>query len=232
MAAYQDPRYDISFPTAFLGLIIAPGETSETLFTLPRPKFGFSIFITFLITFLIPMAIQRYTNDEALYRPEALQTVIIVLVVALVMFLVLESILLRFFGIPIDLARISSAICYSFVPFIFVTWIMYFLNYIASGSIEFLTFMLSGPSTQDNRVLDVVPWAMGVGIVASFRVFYFCVKRLGEMMGVNAFIITLLSFAPAYGSLVAAVLIGESINPGTMETFFEILIAPTTLMNV
>lgn len=232
MSSYQDTRYNLSFPTAFLGLIISPNETAETLFTMERPKYALSVFVTFVLTFLIPMSIQQLTNDEPLYRPAAIQTIVVVIVVALALFVVTESIMLRFFGIKADLGVLASAICYSSVPFIFVIWIMYFLNYLASGSIEFLTFMLSGPSTQNSGILEVVPWAITVGLIISFRTYYNCIKHLGDLFGLNAFIIAVFSFAPAYGSLIAAVLIGESINPGTMDNFFEILTAPTTLMNV
>ena len=228
----RDDRHEISFLAAFLGLVIAPYETTETLLTMPRPKYGLRVVLTLFMTILIPIAAQMHYYQRNLYHPKAIASLMIVIILTIVIFTLLENVFLRIIGIKVNLAKLTSTVCYSIAPLVVLIWIMYLLNYLATGNLSFLTIVLNGQAAEDQSYTNVIPWALTFGVGATFFVFFFAIRFLGDLFFTNALIITFLSLIPFYAAFVVGVLCGELINPGTLESLRDMLETPMSMINI
>ena len=139
---YQPDR--IGFFTALLGLVIAPGETVRQLLSGDRPRYAFSLLVILFLAVFVPIFIQWHYYGRNLYQPEALALLFLMLLLTLLIFVVIEFLLLMLMGVRCSIRDLMGIVCYCLSPIILGILAMYAINYAASGSLTFVTFVLNG----------------------------------------------------------------------------------------
>jgi len=215
-----------------IGLVIAPGETTQLLLSAPYPRYGLPILLLFYLSILVPVAIQSMMSGMLLYHEKALAALLVIPTLTVVLFVFAEAVFLRFFAIRPSFAKLASSICYALMPLITIFLAMYVINYMASGSIAYLTIVLNGYAAENVAYKQVVPWVVSVGFLLSFIVFFHSLKTLGDLYPINALMIALLSMLPLVGAFTVAVVTADFLLKGLSGVFQEILLAPSSMLGV
>jgi hypothetical protein len=222
----------MTFLDAFVGLIIAPMETTHLLLTEENPRFGFSMLAMLFVTVFVPVALHYHEHKRQLYQPEAIAGLVLVLLLSLIVFVLLERLLLLFIGVRVSVRTLLTAVCYCLAPLILTILFMYLMNYLASGSLSYLTFVLNGYAAKEDKFLALIPWIITFGIITAYLEFTFALRAMTGMFLSNAFIVALISAIPLYLSLIISVLMANLIYPGSMDAFLQILYDPSSILRV
>lgn len=222
-----------TFLTALLGLIIAPSETSETLLSVDRPKHGLKMILCLVLTLTVPIGIHYYVNGRTLYHPQLFSLLSVAALLGFVFFVIFEKILLRLLGTRVSFPVLTTALTYPLAPLILSIWIVYFVNYIASGSILSLTFLPSGYASKSYTYLAVLPWIIVLGTGSGFLLLIFALRSAGRMILANAFLSALLSFIPLYFGGICGILVTHYVvDPDTINLFLDLYSKPSLILNV
>ncbi len=225
-------RTETSFVGAMVGLLLAPRETTAILMEGRRPRYGLPILLLFYLVIIVPVIIQSATTGMLLYQDKALAAILMVPTLTIVYFVFLEAFFLRVMGVRLPIGSVASLICYSLVPFIAVFLAMYIINYLASGSIAYLTIVLNGYAEQEVAYKNVVPWVVYGGVLLSFIVFFRAITVAGDLYSSNAFAITILSIFPLLCAFIGGIHSANFLLQGLSGVFLEILNSPASMLGV
>ena len=217
---YEEPP---NFLEAIFGLIGAPGGTTETLLSNDDPPYGFSIFFCLFLTLFVPIAAQIYRYGPTAYDSTAIFSIFFVVFITILVFLIIEGLFLQVLGLDLSLKQITAMIAYCTVPFMFAIWLIYLFNYFSTGDLSLLKMLMTGFSSEADRFLAITPLAFFVSLLMVLLVFFYSIRILGQMHVINAAGITILSVVPLYLAFIVALLLGNSIRPGTFDLFMLIL---------
>ena len=148
------------------------------------------------------------------------------------LFVFLEALFLRIFAIRPSFAKLAASVCYSLMPLIAVFLVMYVINYLASGSVAYLTIVLNGYAAENVAYKQIVPWVVTVGFGLSFIVFVHALKALGDLYSANALMIAALSLLPLVAAFAVAVVSADFLLKGLSGVFQEILMTPSSMLGV
>ena len=225
-------KTSIGFISALLGLCLSPGETTKKLFNDNPPRYGLPILLSFYLIIIVPVFIQSATLGMLMYHEKALAAVLIVPTLTVVLFVFLEKLFLKILSINVSMNCLATAVCYSLVPFMGIFITMYVLNYLASGSIAYLTIVLNGYAAQEVAYKQIVPWVAKGGVATSFIVFFCSLRALGNLYTLNAICASVLSIVPLLASFYTAIYAANILLKGLSGVFMEILSTPGAMLGV
>jgi hypothetical protein len=224
--SYEAPP---NFLEALFGLIALPGGATEDLLSQEDPPYGATIFLCLFLTLFVPIASQLYKYGVTVYDNNAIFSIFFVIFITLLIFLIVEGLFLQILGVDIPLKHLTSMVAYCTVPFMFAIWLIYLFNYLSTGNLSLLKMLMTGFSVESDRFLQVTPLAFFIAQLMVLLVFFYSIRFLGRMHFFTAFAVTLLSLIPFYLSFIIALLLGNSIRPGTFDIFMQIIASPKAL---
>lgn len=225
------PRKEISIFGALFGLILSPYETTEILFTLPRPRYTFRFLLLIYLAVFAPFLSLMLDPRSVAFEHRVVHATIFVTVMALLVFVFLEAILLRFLKIPATPQKVLAAISYALVPFALAFVLIYFFNFLSAGEVSIVHKLLTdGKLPTDTKFLRIVPYAVTIAELTALVVFSYSIRAMGDMEGYSSWVITLLSFAPLYGAIQAAYYFAQFLPEGAAAIFGSLLRAPFSIV--
>lgn len=221
---------DINFVQAFFGLIFRPFATIDKLFFYPKPVYSAGILLFLCLTVLVPIFASELIHGRMMYKPIQVTSLLLVLVMTFIYFVFLESLFLMLLKVPSTVSGLAHSICYCMPAITAMLWILYIANYLTTGTLSFVTFALTGYATADDPFIRAVPVLLNIAFFIMFLVFTRALKLMGDMFTTNSVIIGLLSIFPFHAALILSVLSANFINPGTTDTFVQLIYAPASLI--
>lgn len=228
MSVHPSDNAEISLLTAVFGVVVSPRETLYRLFVEEKPKHAIPLTIVFVLTFIIPMFLQRVNYRDVLYNPDIAQGLVVIAISSIAVFIILESILLRLFGVPFNLRRTFALVSYSLLPVTFFIWLMYWMNYYCNDNISFLVPVLVGNAAEKGEFVRLMPWITILFFGMLIRTFFYAIKFHASFINTTAFVATIFSVIPLYVSLVAGVMLADIIQPGALSIFYEFMLDPSS----
>ncbi len=220
---------ELTFSEALVGLMLEPGNTTETLLNKENPPYSASFLALLMLSIFIPIVAQLVKYDMTIYNPEAIVSLVMVVVFTLLIFVFLELLFLRMFGIEASLRKVFAAASYCCAPILLALWLIYAFNYLSTGRLSILQFLLTGYVDSGDSFMRILPLAVLIAHINVLLVFCYGIRALGNLYTVNAMVFTLFSVLPFYAALFVGVSLGDRINPGTIDIFMKVISSPASL---
>ena len=212
------PVHKNGFIESFCGLLLNPAETTEELLAEEHPPFTIPIIFILIASILIPLGIQHLsTIDTSFYTPVALYSVFVVLALTLTLFIAMEYVMFQIVIAPMSFRSLYSITIYCLVPVTATLILVYCANYYYSGSLTFLTLIMTGYAKTTDNFLSVLPIVFVVLQFYVLIIFFSGIRAASECSGFTSFALTIFSIIPFYVAFIAAIVVGDSIYPGTIE---------------
>ncbi len=180
--------------------------------------------LTILITSLfLPLFIFVGLNPE-LGGGDVVVGLLLASAVVLVLFVVLEAILLKVFGIEATLEDAFAITSYATTPLILFVWLVYAFNLGTSGSLTIFSAILSGNAHYNDNFLIVIPYAFILIQMNCALIMFYSLRKLGELHAISTIVVVLFSIVVGYVSSAVGLLVGEVASPGLMGVVSQRLI--------
>ena len=207
-----------NFIEAVIGFIFEPSATIQSLLDNEDPPFSLSLLISLMLTIFVPIVAQLIKYDLKV-DPASVFAIGIVALVTIFVFIIVEGLLLLIFGFQLTLSQLVAAVMYSSVPLMCALWLIFIANYIASGNISLVTYLLTGIGRPNDSFIQILPFAFSFAVALMTINFFYAIRWLGDCFGMTALAITLISLFPLGASAYAGLLAGEYIRPGIIGIF-------------
>lgn len=214
---------------ALLGLVVAPRSTTVRLFAVPSPPFSITFLILLLISVFEPVLVQQYKYGMSVYDLSAVLSIFLTFLFSFLIFMILELLLLRLFSVPCSFEQALALISYSLVPLILVIWVIYFFNYLTSGSITLAQYLVTGHVEGFDSFFDILPVVFSIAEFIVLVVFFFSIRALGQMFPITALGITAFSLVPLILAIILGMVLADWAHPGSMAAFMRIIDTPQSL---
>lgn len=217
------------FFSVLIGLVTEPRATTERLFSLRPPPFALSLFVVLVASVFGPILAQYFRYEASAYRLDALLSLCLVFGFSIPLFVLIETIGLLLLGVEVRLAQVAAAVSYALTPVSFIILLFYGSNYLNTGRMSLINFLLEGARSSPDPFMTVLPWALGITAAIVFVVFYYCIRIIGGLQPFSAAFMLLFSVAPAAAALRLALYIGDQARPGTSELLWKVVANPASL---
>ncbi len=217
---------ELNFLEALFGLMLQPGETSESLLSYEKKPYAWTLVCCLVLTFSIPIMSQYLKYGDAIYRIEVVLSFFLVEVACFLLFILLESLFLRLLRIEIGINELFASVSYCLAPVLLCLWLVYLFNYLMTGRLSIVQFLLSGNLDMSDRFINIVPIIALIAGLNVLIVFFYCVRFLGQMHSVSAMFLALISGLPFFAAAFISLMIGEMARPGTAAVFLRVLTSP------
>ena len=220
----------IGFVEAFLGLVLEPGTTTDVLYRQKSPPYAITLLLALIVTIFVPIAAQLYKYGFAVYRLDMVFPLFIIFTFTFLIFVLLEAILLFVLGVDSSVDDVIASTGYALTPLILAIWLLYLFNYLNNGSLTFVAYLLEGASGEVDSFIQIAPIAFLIAQLWVLLVFFYSIRAMGEMSGLSALLVTIVSTIPFLISLFIGLNVAELARPGTIEVFQKILESPRSLL--
>lgn len=197
-----------------VGLLLHPGDTSETLLQEDHPPYVVLMFLFTIATICLPIFFEMSRGTIPTYHIQRVFSLLSMYTILMLIFVVFETVFLFFLGVRGALTRMTAAVVYSLVPLVVVVWIFYILSYLSTGGLEFVTALLEGRFEPSDTRMKAIPYAIALAQLAVFIVFVHAVRAIGDLYYVNALILTLVSIIPLQLAVLATKSLMDTVRPG------------------
>lgn len=213
----------VSLYDALIGLTTEPYSTTLRLIE-NRPQSAPYKLVTLLVVSVFLPLLSHIILNQQVGGSEIAVGLLLASVVNLVLFVVLESILLKVLGIDSTLEDAFAVTAYATTPLTLFVWLVYAFNLGTSGSLTIIDAILSGNLYYNDKFLLVVPYAFIIVQANCALILYYSLKKLGELHPISAIVTVLLSIVAGYISSAVGLLVGEVASPGLMEVVSKRLV--------
>lgn len=218
-----------NFIEAYLGLVLNPGEMTETLFARERPPYVFSFFLVAIVSVFGPIVLQTLKYGYNLFDTTTIASLAIILGFSVLCFILIESLFLGILGLGFSPLRVSACIGYSTAPLVGALWLTYLFNYMSNGRLTLVSLLITGVSSPHDPTLEAMPWVILIAHLLMIIVFIFSLLRLGRLRWISGSLVALASLIPLYGSFLLGIFLADSINPGTVRLLLKVINSPALL---
>jgi len=219
----------LTFLEAFFGLILEPRTTIAILFEDESPRHGLSFIIVLLITIFGPVLTQTSKYGDPFETIPAVYALALLMLITIIVFLLLESWFFMLMGIDCNSWSLFSAIGYCCAPLVVVVIFIYGFNYISSGYLSLLRVLVTGQWGYATKFVKVLPLALCIAQVSIVVLFYYSIKRVGELHTLSALCLTLFSLVPFYIAFTLGLLVAQLVHPGILQVVGQAMNVPESL---
>jgi len=191
----------LNFIGNLFSLIFAPADATSLLLSKDKPKYASLILFTLYFVILVPVVITRSQTGVNLYPETILIASFSILTISMLCFIISEFIFLNIFGYRAKLNKITASITYALVPIIGYIITMYTVNYYLLGNFDYITFMPMQNVELSPVLKLIIPNLPYIFLLDAFFILLFAIKNVLKAPSSVAFILTVLSAFPLYGSI-------------------------------
>lgn len=221
----------VGFLHAIFGLLIEPSNTTYLLYDRhEKPPYAYTLIVGLLLTYLVPIFAQLYLYNTTSFRMDKVLSLLIIFLVTFCLFVITEWCLLFMLRINASIDDVVAAIGYSLAPLTLSTWLLFSFNYMNSGSLTFIQYILTGEGKHTDSFIRIVPLAYIISEIWILLVFFYSMRALAGLSHVTALLITMFSLLPFALSVWGGLSIAESIYPGALDNFKTVLTQPSSLL--
>ncbi|MCB0336806.1 MAG: hypothetical protein KDD62_10895 [Bdellovibrionales bacterium] len=222
----------ISFPTAMLGLFIAPADTMSALIQGGVARKGILFLFFFFVILFGPFVTWYLISGKFMYKPEVVLCLTLFVLLTLFVFVFCEKALLWLLAVKIPIVTLTHIACYCLSSLMLSVLLIYGLNYWASGgeSIEYLTFFPQGFARMGEKQAGYLPMLLNLGSVYMGIQFCAGLRVAGNLLWTSAFFITILSLIPFLSGVVLSLLLAEQVYPGFIELMRTTYSMPSSIV--
>lgn len=220
------PRERVGFLEAAAGLLLAPRETTEILFLTRTPPYGWTLFFCLLLSIYVPIGAQMFKYGYAATDTGVVISITLLIFFGLLLFLMVEGIFLQILKVNFNMQMLFSCIAYALTPLMLCLWLIYTFNYMSSGRLTLVTYLLTGFGSIEDSFLTIIPYSSAISLIWVLVVFNYCINSMAQTSQVVSLLVTVVSLVPFILSLIVALFVGEMVHPGTTGIVFSLLHIP------
>jgi hypothetical protein len=210
-------------------LFTEPSATVTRLLSSERPPLVGTLLLTLAAVLFGPILIQFQIYGASVYKMSTVAGLALVCGCTVLSFIALESLLLSMLRIKAGVTRVAAMVSYSLSPLSLILGLFYLFNYLESGRLSLLTFLLTGSRDINDPFLKVMPWAVVITSLIIVTIFFYCLRSLGSMHWITATFMSLVSAALAVVSVKIGIGVGELVQPGIGETLWKVVDNPAAI---
>lgn len=221
---------NIGFFETCLGLLTAPGQTTEILFTNERPRHVVKLITLLMISVFGPIVWHVARYGFVVYRADVLLALLFIFAFTFLSFIFCEALFLRVFAVPAKIEQVIAIVVYSSVPMTMFFVFVYLANFYYNGSLSLVDVIMKGYLPTNDNFLRVLPFAWAVSHISALTVFFYAIRSVGGTHPITGLMLAVLSIAPLYAALIIGLGVAEMAIPGAFRLFQAVLINPDTFL--